>query len=176
MIPVLVAVAIILLFLIVFIAGRPDEFKVVRKTTIPASPGIVFTQVNNLRAWEAWSPWAKRDPNARSTYEGPEAGMGSIMRWSGNNKVGEGSMTIVDSRPDALVRFKLEFLRPFKATNTAEFTFVPEGPGTTVTWTMFGHNNFGSKAFGLLMNCDDMVGRDFDKGLASLKSVVESKR
>ena len=169
---VLIAIVIILAFLIIFIAGRPDEFKVVRAVTVPVSPGSVFTQVNNLRAWEAWSPWAKLDPSAKTTYEGPAEGVGSIMRWSGNNKVGQGSMTIIDSRSPQLVEFKLEFLRPFKATNTAEFTFVPDGAGTKVTWAMYGRNNFGSKIFGLLMNCDDMVGRDFDKGLANLKSVV----
>jgi len=169
---VLIAVVIILLFLVVFITGRPDEFKVIRSAIVPASPGTVFAQVNNLRAWEAWSPWAKLDPNAKSTYEGPAEGVGAIMRWSGNKKVGQGSMTIVESRPNQLVGLKLEFLRPFKATNTAEFTFVPEGPGTKVTWAMFGDNNFGAKVFGLLMNCDDMVGRDFDKGLANLKAAI----
>ncbi|HXF10925.1 MAG TPA: SRPBCC family protein [Desulfuromonadaceae bacterium] len=172
MIPVLVAVGIILVFLVIFIAGRPEEFKVTRTATIPAPPATVFAQVNDLRAWEAWSPWAKLDPNAKSTYEGPGSGVGSIMRWSGNNKIGEGAMTIVDSQPDRLVRFKLEFLRPFKATNTAEFVFMPEGPGTRVTWSMFGCNNLGSKIFGLLMDCEKIVGKDFDKGLAGLKSVV----
>jgi len=172
MLPVLVAVGIILLFLIVFIAGRPDEFKVVRTATIPAPPATVFAKVNNLRAWEVWSPWAKLDPDAKSTYEGPAEGVGAIMRWSGNNKVGAGSMTIVESRPSARVGFKLEFLRPFKATNTAEFTFRAEDGQTVVTWTMAGRNNFMGKAFGLLMNCDDLVGKDFDKGLANLKTVA----
>ena len=176
MLPVVIAVLVILLFLVIFIAGRPDEFNVTRTATISAPPATVFAQVNDLRAWEAWSPWAKLDPNAKSTYEGPGAGVGSIMRWSGNKKIGEGAMTIVDSQPDRLVRFKLEFLRPFKATNTAEFTFCPEGSQTVVSWTMSGHNNAGSKMFGLLMDCEKMVGKDFDRGLANLKSVAESKR
>lgn len=172
MIPVFVAVAIILLFLVVFIIGRPDEFKVERATTVPAPPSAVFAKVNDLRAWEAWSPWAKLDPNAKSTYEGPAAGVGAIMRWSGNNKVGQGSMTIIESRPDEQVGFKLEFLRPFKATNTAVFTFQPAGNQTVVTWTMSGKNNLMGKIFGLVMDCDKMVGKDFEKGLANLKSVV----
>src|SRR3954470_4603565 len=125
MLPVLVATTIILLFLIVFIAGRPDEFKLARATAIPAPAAAVFAQVNDLHAWEAWSPWAKLDPNSKSTYEGPGAGVGAVMRWSGNKKVGQGSMTIIESRPNELVQFKLEFLRPFKATNIAEFTFKP---------------------------------------------------
>jgi len=173
MIPVLIAVVMILLFLVIFIAGRPDEFKVVRTALVPAAPAKVFAQVNDLRAWEAWSPWAKLDPNAKSTFDGPGAGTGAIMRWSGNNKVGEGSMTIIESRPNELVRFRLEFLRPFKATNTAEFTFQPQGGDTMVSWAMFGRNNFGAKIFGLLMNCDDMVGRDFARGLENLKSAAQ---
>ena len=96
------------------------------------------------------------------------------MRWVGNNKVGQGSMTITESRPDDFIRFKLEFLKPFAATNTAEFTFNYENDQTTVTWTMYGKNNFMGKAIGLVMNCEKMVGGQFEKGLATLKSVVEA--
>lgn len=176
MLPIFLALLFIAIWLVIFIAGRPDEFKVTRTTTVSAPPATVFAQVNDLRAWEAWSPWAKLDPNAKSTYEGPGSGVGAVMRWSGNNKVGEGSMTIVDSRPSDLVRFKLTFLRPFKATNTAEFTFRPEGSQTIVSWSMSGQNNFGSKVFGLVVDCEKMVSKDFDRGLATLKSIAESKR
>ena len=96
------------------------------------------------------------------------------MRWAGNKKVGQGSMTIIESRPDEFISFKLEFLKPFAATNTAEFTFTSENDQTTVTWTMYGKNNFKSKAMGLIMNCEKMVGGQFEKGLAALKSVVEA--
>src|SRR6185312_10441905 len=109
---------------------------------IPAPPEKVFAQVNELRAWEAWSPWAKKDPNAKSTYSGPASGVGASMAWAGNKEVGEGSMTIVESRVNELVGFKLEFLKPFKATNTAEFTFQPRGNQTVVSWTMTGKSNF----------------------------------
>jgi hypothetical protein len=61
-----------------------------------------------LRKWEAWSPWAKLDPTAKSTLEGPSAGVGAVFAWSGNNQIGEGRMTITDSRPNELVRFRLE--------------------------------------------------------------------
>ena len=115
------------------------------------------------------------DPNAKEVHEGPAAGAGAKMSWSGNNKVGEGSMTITESRPNDFVRFRLEFLKPFAATNTAEFTFKPQGNQTVVTWSMFGHNNFMGKAMGLIMNCDKMVGGQFEKGLAQLKSVAETE-
>jgi hypothetical protein len=175
MLPILLAIAFIALLIFVVIAGRPDEFCVTRTATIPASPATVFAQVNDLHAWEAWSPWAKLDPKAKNSFTGADAGAGAAMAWDGNNKVGAGKMTITESRADEWIRFRLEFVRPFKATNTAEFTFKPEGNQTVVNWGMSGKNNFGGKVFSLFMNCDDMIGKDFDKGLANLKSVVEKK-
>jgi hypothetical protein len=171
--PILLAVALIIFLFIIVIAGRPDEFVVSRAKRIPAPPDKVFSHVNELKKWEDWSPWAKIDPNAKSTFEGPAAGVGSAMSWDGNKKVGAGKMTIVESQPSNLVRIRLEFLRPFQATNMAEFSFRPESAQTFVTWSMTGKNNFFFKVFSLLMNCDDMVGKDFEKGLASLKTVVE---
>ena len=120
------------------------------------------------------SPWAKLDPSMKKTHEGAPAGTGAIYSWSGNDQVGEGRMTLTESRPSELIRIKLEFMKPFAATNTTEFTFKPEGNQTMVTWSMFGMNNFIAKAFGLFMNMDKMVGGDFEKGLASMKSVVET--
>lgn len=111
---------------------------------------------------------------AKATFEGPSAGIGAIFRWAGNQEVGEGSMTITDSRPSDLIRIKLEFLRPFEATNTAQVTFKPAGNQTTVTWSMEGENNFIGKAVCLFMNMDKMVGGQFEKGLAQMKSVVET--
>ncbi|MCQ8127780.1 SRPBCC family protein [Methylomonas rivi] len=154
-------------------ARRPADFQVTRSALMAAPAPIVFEQVNNLQNWDAWSPWAKLDPKAHHVFEGPEAGAGAIMRWAGNNKVGEGSMTIVASQPCELIRFTLEFLKPFKATNTAEFTFKSEGGQTLVTWHMFGSNNFIGKAVSLFMNCDAMVGGQFEQGLAAIKAIVE---
>jgi len=130
--------------------------------------------VNDFHNWEAWSPWAKLDPAAKATFEGPSTGTGAIFKWAGNKEVGEGSMTITESRPSDLIRIKLEFLRPFEATNSAEFTFKPEGNRTAVTWSMEGKNNFIAKAVCLLMNMDKMVGGQFEQGLAQMKAVVEA--
>ncbi len=153
---------------------QPDQFKVTRSTVIAAPAAEVFAQVNDLHNWQAWSPWAKIDPNAKEIFEGPRAGKGAVFKWAGNNKVGEGGMIIYESRANERIAMHLEFLRPFKASNSAEFTFKPEGNGTRVTWSMSGENSFVAKAIGLVMNCDKMVGRQFEKGLAQLKSVVES--
>lgn len=175
MIPMLLAVGTIVLLLFVIIAGMPDEFNVMRSTTINAPADKVFPHVNNLRQWEAWSPWAKRDPNAKILCEGAPGGVGAILRWAGNKEVGQGSMTITDSRASELVRIRLEFLKPFRASNAAEFVFKSVANQTEVNWSMTGRNNFFFKAFSLFMNCDDMAGRDFEKGLAAMKSVVEAK-
>lgn len=171
---VLVIVVIVVAALILFISTRPSEFRISRSGTISAPPAAVFPHVNDLRKWEAWSPWAKLDPNAKSTFEGPAAGVGAVFGWAGNKEVGEGRMTILESRPDELVRIKLEFLKPFKATNTAEFIFKLEDGRTVVTWSMFGTNNFMAKAINLVINCDRMVGGQFERGLANLRAVAEA--
>jgi hypothetical protein len=171
---ILVALALIVVALLVVINSQPSEFHVTRSATLSAPAPVVFAQVNDLHKWKAWSPWARMDPNATETHEGPPAGTGSIMRWAGNMKVGEGSMTITESHPNDSIRFKLEFLKPMAATNTAEFTFQPQGKQTLVTWSMSGNNNFIGKAMSLVMNCDKMVGGQFEQGLANLQSVLQT--
>src|SRR5574341_902384 len=158
---ILIALAVIVVAVVVVVALQPAEFRVARSATISAPAPAVFAQVNDFHNWEAWSPWAKLDPAAKATFEGPSAGIGAIFRWAGNNEVGEGSMTITESRPSGLIRIKLEFLKPFAATNTAEFTFKPAGNQTAVTWTMEGRNNFIAKAVCLFMNMEKMVGGQF---------------
>jgi hypothetical protein len=174
MLPILLAIAFIAIIFFVVITGRPDEFIVSRSTKISASPGKAFPHVNDLHKWEAWSPWAKMDPNAKNTFEGSPSGTGAAMSWDGNKKIGAGRMTIIGSEANELIRLKLEFIRPFKAANTAEFTFKPEDNQTVVTWSMTGKNNFFFKAFGLFMDFDKMIGRDFEKGLTAMKSVAEA--
>ena len=160
--------------IIIVVAMQPSEFRVARSATISAPAPAVFAQVNDFHKWDAWSPWAKLDSAMKKTYDGAPVGTGAIYSWSGNDQVGEGRMTLTESRVSDLIRIKLEFMKPFAATNTTEFSFKPDGNQTVVTWSMFGENNFMAKAFGLLMNMDKMVGGDFEKGLAQLKSVMEA--
>jgi uncharacterized protein YndB with AHSA1/START domain len=174
MTPILLALAIIAILFFVILVGQPDDFTVVRSAIMTAPPATVFEQVNDFHKWDAWSPWAKLDPTCKNTFSGTAAGKDAGFAWDGNNKVGAGRMTITESQPPELIRINLEFLRPFKAANTAEFTFHPEGRGTAVTWSMYGKNNFMSKAFGLFVNCDKMIGKDFEKGLAQMKTVAEA--
>ncbi len=171
---ILIAIAVIVALFLVIVATRPSDFRVTRTGRISAPADVVFANVNTLRNWEAWSPWAKVDPDAKSTFSGPESGPGSSMHWSGNKKVGEGRMTITDTKPNEVIHIKLEFLRPMKVTNMAEFLFKADGPQTTVTWSMSGKNNFVGKAFHIIIDCDKMIGRDFEKGLANLDSASQS--
>jgi hypothetical protein len=171
---ILIGLAILVVVFIIIVATRPGSFRVARSASISAPAAVVFAEVNDLHQWEAWNPWGKLDLACKMTYEGPPAGVGASHVWAGNNKVGEGRMTITESRPNELIRFKLEFLKPFKATNTAEFTFQSEGNQTAVTWSMDGKNNFMTKAIGLFMSFDDMCGGQFEKGLADLKTVAEA--
>ena len=173
---ILILAAIAVIIFITVAAMQPSDFRITRTATISAPASTVFAQVNDLQKWDAWSPWAKLDPDAKNSFEGSASGVGAIMRWAGNNKVGQGSMTIIESHPGEFIRFKLEFLKPFAATNTAEFTFNYENDQTTVTWSMYGKSNFTGKAIGLIMSCEKMVGGQFEKGLAALKSVVEGAR
>ncbi len=174
MVPILLALAIVAILLVTIVAGRPDEFVVSRSTRIFAPPERIFPQVNELRNWEAWNPWGRLDPNCRIIYDGPPAGVGASYSWSGNNKVGEGRNTITQSQPNRFVSFRLEFFRPIAGTNAAQFTFEPDDGQAVVTWTMSGKYNWFSKAFGLLVNCDKMIGDQFEKGLAQMKTLVEA--
>jgi len=171
----------ILLVLIAFVAvlgavvaSRPSEFRVERTRVIAAPPAAVFAQVNDFHKWPTWNPWGKLDPTMKQTYEGAPAGVGAVYTWAGNRQVGEGRMTIVESRPDELIRLRLDFMKPLPGTSTAEFTFQPQGNETAVTWRMHGTNNFMAKAIHLVINMDRMIGGQFDRGLADMKAAVEA--
>jgi hypothetical protein len=170
---ILIAVLIVLAALAAYVATRPAEFRVSRAASIAAPAPAVFAQVNELHRWQAWSPWARKDPQMKQAYEGPPAGTGAVTSWQGNKDVGAGRMTIVESRPNELIRIKLEFFKPFAATNSAEFSFKEQGGRTEVSWSMSGQNNFIGKAMGLVFDFDKMIGADFEAGLANLKTIVE---
>ena len=155
-------------------AMQPSSFHVERSATFDATAEKIFEHVNNLHKWDAWSPWAKIDPKAQLTFEGPEAGVGASMIWSSeSNEVGKGRMTITESRAAELIKFRLDFTTPMQATNTAEFNFKQNANQTTVTWSMSGEKNFIMKVVGLFMDCDKMIGTPFEKGLNNLKAQIK---
>jgi len=173
---ILIAVAVVVIGLAVVVALQPASFRVTRTATISAPPAAVFAQVNDFHNWVAWSPWEKLDPGMKRSYEGAPSGAGAMYAWSGNRQVGEGRMTVTESRPSDLIRITLDFEKPFRASNIAEFTFEPRGEQTAVTWTMTGRKNFVAKSIHLFMSMDKMIGGAFEQGLAQMKSLVESSR
>jgi uncharacterized protein YndB with AHSA1/START domain len=170
---ILIALAAIVAVFLIVVALQPSEFKVERSATISAPPAAVFEQVNDFHKWEAWSPWAKLDPNAKVAFEGPPSGTGTIMTWAGNSQVGEGKMTLTESQPNELVKIDVAMVKPMEGSSTTQFTFKPEGDQTAVTWSMAGHHNFLAKAMCLVMNGRKMMAGIMDKGLAQMKTVVE---
>jgi uncharacterized protein YndB with AHSA1/START domain len=167
-----VVLILILAALAGFIATRPGEFRISRSRTLAAPPDVVYAYVNDFHNWPEWSPWDKLDPAMKKEIAGAPSGPGATYYWVGNDSVGEGRLTITDSRAPQSVTMRLEFIKPWTATNTALFDFAPNGSGTNVTWTMTGHNDFMAKAFGLFMDMDKMVGPDFEKGLANLDAAT----
>jgi hypothetical protein len=166
--------ALVLVFLLV-VALQPGEFKVTRSATLTGAPAAFFEQVNDHHKFVVWNPFLKLDPNVKNTFSGPDSGVGAVCSWDGNSDIGAGSSTIIESKPGELVRCRMDWKRPMEATSTVDFTFKPEGDKTLVTWSMYGKNNFLGKAVSLFMNCDKMVGPQFEEGLANLGKVVAAK-
>jgi uncharacterized protein YndB with AHSA1/START domain len=174
---VIKAIAIVLALLVagvlVFAATKPDTFRVERSMSIKAPPEKIFPYINDLHGWQAWSPYEHKDPAMKRAHSGAPAGKGAVYAWDGNREVGQGSIEITEATAPSNVRMKLDFVRPFEATNVVDFTLRPEGDATKVTWAMNGPANFISKVMQVFMNMDRMVGTDFEAGLAKLKSIAE---
>ncbi|HEX6765385.1 MAG TPA: SRPBCC family protein [Polyangiaceae bacterium] len=175
LVKILVAVGLVLSGLAVVVATRPAAFRVARSITIDAPPEVPFALVNDFHEWPVWSPYEKLDPAVTRTFEGPRSGTGAVYAYSGNDKVGTGRITLEKSAAPSSIALRLDFIKPFTVTNRGSFTFEPQGPGTKVTWAMEGRNNFVFKAFSLLMDMDKLVGTEFERGLAAMKSAAEQR-
>jgi hypothetical protein len=165
-------VALLIALFLIAVVTRPDTFRVERSATLGASPAALFENVNNHHKFAVWNPFMKLDPNVKNTYSGPDSGVGAVCAWDGNSNVGAGSCTIIESKPNELVRCRMDWKRPMKGTATVDFSFKPQGDKTVVTWAMYGENNFMGKAMSLVVDCDKMCGPQFEKGLADLGKVA----
>ncbi len=163
-----VAIAVVL----VFAASRPDTFRVERVTSIRAPAAKIHPLIDDLHRFNSWNPYEKKDPNLKGSYRGAPSGPGAGYDFEGNKDVGKGSIEIVESSPTR-VAMKLDMHAPFEAHNLVEFTLVPRGETTEVTWAMRGPSPFVARLIGLFLDMDSMIGRDFEAGLANLKSVAE---
>jgi uncharacterized protein YndB with AHSA1/START domain len=155
------------------IAAMPTNYRITRSTTIDAPPEKVFEQVNDFHKWGAWSPWLEFDPNVKVTIDG-SPGKDATYKWSGNDNIGEGMITMTESQPNERIKLKLQFIRPWPDTADAEFTFKPKEDKIEITWAMTGERDYKRKAIGVAM--DPLISGMFDKGLAKMKAVVEGER
>jgi hypothetical protein len=169
----LLVVAGLLAAVLIVASTRPDTFRLQRSIRINAAAERVFPLIADFHAWTAWSPWEELDPALKRTYGGAASGLGAIYEWEGNKQVGKGRMEITGVTAASRITIKLDFIAPFEAHNTAEFTLAAEGGATSVTWAMHGPSPYMMKVMGLFVSMDSMVGKDFEKGLAKLKAVAE---
>ena len=167
-----VVIAVLLVAALAYAATKPDTFRVQRSTSIKAAPEKIFALVNDLRSHGAWSPWEKKDPAMKRTYGGAASGKGAVYEWDGNRNIGQGRMEITDASPSKVV-FKMDFFKPFEAHNIAEIAMDPKGDSTNVTWAIYGPSPYLSKVMSLVCNIDKMIGREFETGLANLKTLTE---
>jgi len=164
---------VLIIALLIYAATKPDVFRVQRSIGIKAPAAAIFPLLNDFQQWSVWSPYEKLDPGMKRSYSGASSGKGAVYEWNGNSKAGEGRMEITDSSPPSRVSLSLDFIRPFIAHNLVDFTLEPAGDITNVTWEMHGPSPYVAKVMQIFFDMDTMVGRDFETGLANLKSTVE---
>lgn len=167
-----VVIALLIGFLI-YVATRPNDFRIERTQSMNASPEAIFPLINDLRRFNSWNPFALSDPSINLTYSGPDSGKGAVYNWDGAGRSGQGRMEITESSPSTSVTMQLQFQKPFVATNAAQFAIVAAGNATRVTWAMTGRNGYVQKLMSMVFNMDKMVGGEFAKGLNNLKALVE---
>lgn len=168
-----IVVVVLIAGLLVYAATRPDSFHVQRTTSIKAPAEKIFSYINDLHQWEAWSPYVKLDPAMKTQYSGAASGKGAVYAWQGNSKAGAGQVTITDTTSPNKVAIKLEMFKPFAGRNDVEFTLQPSGETTNVTWAMDGPSAYITKIMGVFFNMDKMIGDQFAEGLANLKALAE---
>ena len=168
-----VVIAVAVAIVLILAATKPDTFRVQRATLVRAPADKIFPLIDDFHQWRSWSPYEDKDPAMKRSYGGSASGSGAVYQWDGNNNVGSGRMEILDSALPSKIVIKLDFYRPFEGHNTAEFTMLPQGDDTAVTWTMHGPASFMSKMMQVFMNLDHMIGKDFEVGLANLKRLTE---
>ena len=156
-------------------ARKPNEFRLSRSTRIKAPADRIFANLVDFHRWEAWSPWEKLDPALKRTHSGATSGKGAVYEWEGNAKVGKGRMEIVEAVSPNRMVIAMHFLKPMESRATTEFSLVPSGDATEVTWSMSGQSPFIQKVMGVLMDMDAMLGKSFEQGLASLKTISETR-
>lgn len=169
-----IAFGVIVIGVLVVAAFRPAEMRISRDMVIAASPETLFPYINSSKKAYEWMPWSAGDPGLQIQFSGPAEGVGAKSTWSGK-EMGEGSSLVIESIPNQSVKTKLDYTKPFEMSQIAMVSLAPTNGGTRVEWSVSGHNNFFFRLMGVFVNCDKMVGGEFEKGLAKLKTLAESK-
>ena len=159
--------------LLVYAATRPDTFAVERSTTIAAPAEKLFPLINDMRQFNSWNPYARKDPAMKAEYSGAAAGPGAVCDFQGNKDVGKGRISITGADEPSRVTMQLDMWEPFEGHNEVNFTLAPDGPGTRVTWAMQGPSALKTKVMDIFISMDQMIGKDFEAGLANLKQLAE---
>ena len=170
---VVVGVVVLIAAVLGLAATKPDTFRIQRAASIKAPPEEIFALINDFRSWGSWSPWEKKDLGMKRALSAAASGKGAVYEWEGNKNVGQGRMEITESVPPSKLTIALDFVKPFQAHNIVEFRLEPNGDSTHVTWAMQGHTPYFAKIIHVFVNMDRMVGKDFEAGLASLKTIAE---
>lgn len=170
---IVIVVVVLIAGVLIFAATKPDTFRVQRVASIKAQPEKIFALINDLRSFNTWNPYEKKDPNLKGSYSGPTSGKGAVYTWEGNKNVGQGRMEIAESVPPSKVTIMLDFVKPFEAHNIVAFTLEPKGDAANVRWAMQGDTPYFAKIIHVFLDMDSMVGKDFEAGLANLKAAAE---
>jgi uncharacterized protein YndB with AHSA1/START domain len=168
-----IVIALAIVIVLILALAKPDTLRVQRATTVKAPPEKIFPLINDFHQWGNWSPYEHKDPAMKRSYSGAASGKGAVYGWEGNKNVGSGRMEILKASAPSKIVIKLDFFTPFEGHNTAEFTMLPQGDATNVTWLMHGPAPFMSKVMQVFINMDNMIGKDFEIGLANLKNITE---
>jgi uncharacterized protein YndB with AHSA1/START domain len=168
-----VVLAIAIAIILIVAATKPNTFSIQRATVVKAPPERIFPLINDFHQWGTWSPYENKDPAMKRSYSGAASGQGAVYAWEGNKNVGSGRMEILEASAPSKIVIKLDFFTPFEGHNTAEFTMLPQGDATNLTWLMHGPLPFMGKVMHVFINMDRMVGKDFEIGLANLKRLTE---
>ena len=172
---IVLAIIVLVAALLIYAATKPNTFRLQRSTIINAPPEKVFGFINDLHGWASWSPWERKDLAMKKTHSGSPQGKGAVLEWDGNKDVGTGRMEILESVSPSKAVIQLDFLKPFEAHNRAEFILAPRDGSTQVTWAMHGPQPYMLKIMTLFCSMDKMVGKDFEDGLANLKTLAEAR-
>lgn len=165
--------AVLLVAFLGYAASRPNTFRVERSASINARPERIYALINDFRNWQKWSPWERLDPTMSRTISGAARGKGAVYEWSGQGQVGAGRMEITGATPFRHISIQLDFIKPFEASSTVDFVLEKKGEATNVTWVMSGRNRFFEKVMTIFCDMDQMIGKDYETGLANLKSIAE---